>query len=94
MSTIDPLTRRYVIVAGRVQGVGFRWFAKETADSLGLTGWVHNREDGTVEAEAQGTDAKLDEFIERLQTGNTAARVDSLETKPAAVKHEAAFKII
>lgn len=77
-----------------MQGVGFRWFAKETADSLGLAGWVHNREDGSVEAEAQGTDAKLDEFIERLKTGNPAARVDSIETKPAAVKDETAFKII
>lgn len=83
-----------MIVAGRVQGVGFRWYAKETADSLGLAGWVRNREDGSVEAEAQGTDAKLDEFVARLKTGNPAARVDSIETKPAPVKHETTFRII
>lgn len=77
-----------------MQGVGFRWFAKETADSLGLAGWVRNLEDGSVEAEAQGTDEKLDEFVARLKTGNPAARVDSIVTKPAAVKHETTFRII
>lgn len=94
MSTGDPLTRRQVIVAGRVQGVGFRWFTKETADELGLNGWVRNRMDGTVEAEAEGTEAALDEFVERLRTGNPAARVSGIETTPIAVKNETAFRII
>ena len=60
MSTNDPLTRRHLTVRGRVQGVGFRCFAQETAESLGLTGWVRNREDGAVEAEAQGTVEVID----------------------------------
>jgi len=81
-------------VTGRVQGVGFRWFAKETADSLGLAGWVRNREDGSVEAEAQGSDAKLDEFVAALKTGNPAARVDKIETQPAPVKDEKNFRIV
>ena len=39
MSIIDPLTRRHLVVRGHVQGVGFRWFARETAETLGLSGW-------------------------------------------------------
>lgn len=94
MSTIDPLTRLHLSVRGRVQGVGFRWFALETAESLGLMGWVRNREDGSVEAEAQGTAGALDAFVERLRTGNPSAKVNEIKTKPQAVKNETAFRII
>ncbi len=84
MALTDPLTRRHLRVRGRVQGVGFRWFARETAASLGLAGWVRNREDGTVEAEAEGRAAALDEFVRRLRGGCPGARVDSIEQRPAA----------
>jgi acylphosphatase len=94
MSTIDPLTRLHLVVRGRVQGVGFRWFALETAESLGLTGWVRNREDGSVEAEAQGTEEALSAFVARLKSGNPSAKVDSIETGPGAVRTETAFTII
>jgi len=94
MSTNDPLTRRHLTVTGRVQGVGFRWFAFETAESLGLTGWVRNRADGSVEAETEGTRAALDEFERRLRAGNSAARVDEIVTQPAVVKNETTFRII
>lgn len=94
MSTNDPLTRRHVIVAGRVQGVGFRWFTREAADSLGVTGWVRNLADGTVEAEAEGTREALDAFERRLKTGNPHARVDKITTEPSAVKHDKTFRII
>lgn len=83
-----------MLIHGRVQGVGFRWFTLETAESLGLTGWVKNRMDGTVEAEAQGTETALEEFIERLKTGNPAAKVASIEAKPAPVVGEKTFRII
>lgn len=91
---MPPLTRRHLIVVGRVQGVGFRWFAREAADSLGVTGWVRNRADGAVEAEAEGTTEALDEFERRLRTGNPNARVSEIVTTPAAVKHEKTFRII
>lgn len=94
MSTRDPLTRLHIVVAGRVQGVGFRWFVSETAKALGLGGWVRNRDDGSVEAEAEGTASALDEFERRLWTGNPYAQVKEIVTKPAAVRNEKTFKII
>ena len=93
MTRINPLTRRHVVVRGRVQGVGFRWFAKEVADSLGLSGWTRNRDDGSVELEAEGESRSLDEFERRLRTENPAARVDEIVAVPAAPRGEKGFEI-
>ena len=92
MSAPDPLTRRHVFVRGLVQGVGFRWFAKELAESLGLSGWARNREDGSVEAEVEGTPAAVDEFVRRLRDGNPAARVNEIVAVPVAPRGENGFK--
>jgi acylphosphatase len=94
MSIRDPLTRRHVIFRGRVQGVGFRWSAKETADSLGLAGWVRNLRDGSVEAEIEGTPDALDAFERRMRTGCPSARVDEIVSAASAVKNEKSFRII
>ena len=94
MSTSDPLTRLQLIVVGHVQGVGFRWFAKNTADELGLAGWVRNRADGSVEAEAEGTEAALDAFKRRLESGHPDADVSEIVAKPVALKNETTFRII
>ena len=93
MGLTDPLTRRHLRVRGRVQGVGFRWFAREEAESLGLAGWVRNREDGSVEAEAEGRAAALDEFVRRLRVGCPGARVDSIEERADAPRGGAGFEI-
>ncbi len=93
MAKPDPLTRRHLLVTGRVQGVGFRWFAVELAESLGLSGWARNRSDGSVELEAEGTTDALDEFRRRLRTGNPAARVDGIDETPAAPTGEKGFRI-
>ena len=94
MSTIDPLTRRHLAVRGHVQGVGFRWFARQTAETLGLSGWVRNREDGSVEAEAEGTSDALDKFERILRNGNPAARVDEIATQTRAITNQTSFKIL
>lgn len=73
----DSSTRRRFVVSGRVQGVGFRWFVRETGESLGLSGWVRNRPDGAVEAEAEGRSAALAQFAQRLRAG--PGRVDAVE---------------
>src|SRR5215469_5127142 len=70
--------RRY-LVRGRVQGVGFRWFVEREAHILGITGWVRNNHDGSVEVVAQGTRDQLAGLHSRLREGPRAARVDSVE---------------
>jgi acylphosphatase len=70
--------RRY-IVRGRVQGVGFRWFVEREARTLGLTGWVRNNEDSTVELLAAGDAEKLASLKARLEEGPRASRVDAVD---------------
>lgn len=93
MTAPRPLTRRHLLVLGRVQGVGFRWFARELAASLGLAGWARNREDGSVELEAEGAPGALDEFVRRLKDGNPAARVDEVVAVTVAPRGETRFEI-
>jgi acylphosphatase len=72
------LAHRYV-VRGRVQGVGFRWFVEREAHILGISGWVRNNSDGSVEVLAQGTREQLLGLRLRLRQGPRAARVDDVE---------------
>ena len=71
--------RVHVVVRGRVQGVGFRWFVIRRARELGVAGWVRNRGDGAVEAEAEGAREALEGFVAALREGPPSARVASLE---------------
>ena len=75
-------TKRY-LVRGRVQGVGFRWFVEREAHTLGITGWVRNNHDGSVEVLAQGTRDQLSGLHSRLREGPRAARVDAVEVSDA-----------
>lgn len=71
--------KRYAYtVTGIVQGVGFRYFTKSTADRLHLTGWVRNADDGSVEGEVQGDDAACTSFLERLRRGPSYAYVEEV----------------
>ena len=60
--------RKHIIFYGRVQGVGFRWHAVNFANSAGLTGWVQNLEDGTVEMEVQGAEEKIDRLVAYMES--------------------------
>ena len=66
---------------GRVQGIGYRWFVKETAAVHHLSGWVRNVADGSVEGEAQGPVPELDGFLKDLKSGRSAAGVEKMETQ-------------
>jgi acylphosphatase len=66
-------------IKGMVQGVGFRYFTQRAASRLGLTGWVRNMPDGTVEIEAEGDKEALDRFLSELQSGPNFARVDNID---------------
>lgn len=76
--TTDEATVRFVI-AGRVQGVGFRMFAHSHAVSLGLKGWVRNLPTGEVEAVAAGTHERLAQFRALLSRGPQGAEVKGLD---------------
>ena len=78
--------RMHVVVSGRVQGVGFRWFVRETAIELGLAGWVRNRPDGNVEVAADGDDAGVARFRELLRKGPPHAMVASVDDIPSEPK--------
>lgn len=71
-------TTVHLKITGFVQGVGYRYFCYREADQLGLTGWVRNCPDGSVEAEAQGTKDDLVTFIEHLRKGPGNARVEQV----------------
>jgi len=79
-----PVAGKRLVVHGRVQGVAFRYFTQRTARRLGVVGWVRNREDGAVEAEASGPEAALEQFIEALRQGPPAARVSDLRVEELA----------
>jgi len=66
-------------IRGRVQGVGYRAWAADTARALGLAGWVRNRTDGTVEAVAAGDDAAVERFIDACRKGPSLARVTAVD---------------
>ncbi|MCY3723473.1 MAG: acylphosphatase [Candidatus Poribacteria bacterium] len=69
----------FVIITGRVQGVGFRNFTQLNAKQLGINGYAKNLPNGTVEVVAEGDKAQLDALIALLKKGPRYARVDSLE---------------
>ena len=71
---MNRVTRRLAI-AGRVQGVGYRFYAQKKARELGLTGWVRNRRDGSVEALLQGDSAAVDAMIAWCRRGPPSAVV-------------------
>lgn len=72
-------SRVHAIVRGRVQGVNFRYYTTRTARRLGVTGWVANRRDGTVETVAEGSRSDLEEFVDFLHRGSPAARVEDVD---------------
>jgi len=71
--------RLSMTIHGRVQGVGFRYFAQEAAESLGVTGWVRNGWNHEVEIEAQADPATLLIFCERLREGPVLSRVADID---------------
>ena len=72
---------RYFRIQGRVQGVGYRAFTLRQARSLGLSGFVRNLPDGSVEAVAGGEAGELAELESRLRQGPAGARVDSVDVR-------------
>ena len=80
-----------LIVTGKVQGVGYRFWATRMAIRLGLRGWVRNRADGSVEALVTGTPQEVAAMIEACWSGPPGARVADVTAAPAADDGSAGF---
>lgn len=74
--------KRYsIVIGGRVQGVGYRYFTRDAALSLGLSGWVRNMSDGRVELEVEGEQTGIDILIEQLREGPALSRVTAVDVQ-------------
>jgi len=89
------MKRIHAHVIGRVQGVGFRYVTARQALDLGLSGWVRNLPDGSVEVEAQGPERAVDRLVDFLNHGPPAARVERVALSDHAVAAgEKGFRIL
>jgi acylphosphatase len=84
---------RLFIVTGRVQGVGFRYFTRDLAQKLGLTGWVANRYDGSVEIHAEGGAETLQRFLTLIRIGPAFADVEDVTARDVDVTKCTGFRI-
>ena len=84
------MVTRQIRVRGRVQGVGFRYALRREAERRGVTGWVRNRLDGSVEAVIQGPADAVDRIVQWTRRGPATAIVEELREAPP----EAAFDCI
>lgn len=85
---MSPIVTVQVRISGRVQGVGFRLFVQRQALAHGVTGWVRNRPDGSVEALFEGSREALDALLGQVHRGPPGARVTDVAVNPAAGGHE------
>jgi acylphosphatase len=88
------VVRRRVVVRGRVQGVWFRESARRRAEELGVSGWVRNNADGTVEAEVEGAADDVAVLVSWLGLGPPQAHVDSVAVEEQAPCGEPGFRVL
>lgn len=87
--------RYLIIVSGKVQGVGFRFFTFTTAKLLNLTGWVRNCDNGTVKLEAQGSKNNITKLLHKLKSGNGLSKTESLSIKEISpISNDSDFNIL
>ncbi|MCH5334142.1 MAG: acylphosphatase [Agathobacter sp.] len=84
------MIRKHIFFYGRVQGVGFRYYSVNKARQLGLTGWVRNLGDGSVEMEVQGPEEKIDELILFLE-GRTYIWIENMDARSVPLQEERTF---
>ncbi|MBN2502025.1 MAG: acylphosphatase [Anaerolineales bacterium] len=86
--TETQAARLQATVSGRVQGVGFRYFVLDAANSLDLTGWVRNRRNGDVEVLAEGERPDLEALLRRLNRGPSSSYVQDVKHRWEAANGE------
>ncbi|MBS5653362.1 acylphosphatase [uncultured Eubacterium sp.] len=87
---MEDKVRKHIFFYGRVQGVGFRYYSVNKARQLGLTGWVRNLYDGSVEMEVQGPERFIDELIIFLQN-RRFVEIDDIKAKTVPIQDEYDF---
>lgn len=90
---MEQIKRYKAVITGNVQGVGLRVFVVDNASKLGITGWVRNMADGTVEIEAQGNPDKLDQLFATIKKGNFIIKVDNIDCTEIDCVEETSFII-
>lgn len=90
---MEQIKRYKAVITGNVQGVGLRVFVVDNASKLGITGWVRNMADGTVEMEAQGNPDKLDQLFATIKKGNFIIKVDNIDCTEIDYVEETSFII-
>lgn len=86
--------RVHVVVEGKVQGVAYRAWTERSARALGLSGWVRNRREGTVEALFCGPADRVSAMLARCREGPPAARVSNVRSAPFSGEWPAGFTIL
>lgn len=85
------IIRKHIQFYGRVQGVGFRYYSTYKAQSLGLTGWVRNCDDGSVEMEVQGEPDIIDQLILFLHQ-QRFIRIEEMDERKIELEKESSFR--
>ena len=85
--------RKHIIYRGYVQGVGFRYRAYYSARNFGVTGWVRNNDDGSVELEAEGTPKAIDDMLLTLEK-NIYADITDVSSQIIPIHNDRSFEII
>lgn len=84
------MIRRRITFTGSVQGVGFRWRARQAANLYGCTGWCRNEWDGSVTMEIQGEEAQIDQVIEAIRRGRYID-IEGMDARSVPLKAERSF---
>jgi acylphosphatase len=82
-----------VRIEGRVQGVGFRWSLRRRADSLRVSGWAANLDDGAVEALLEGEDERVESLLAWCRRGPSGADVKAVDATPEEPRGERGFVV-
>jgi acylphosphatase len=86
------MTAKRLVISGRVQGVGFRAWMSAQAEALGVSGWVRNRRDGSLEAVVDGDTAAVEELLRACRRGPRHADVTAIEEDLAEPVAEPGFR--
>jgi acylphosphatase len=91
---VAEVSARHVVIRGLVQGVGFRYWTTREASRIGVTGWVTNRPDGSVEAFLEGDAAAVEKLLGWFRSGGApSARVDAVEATDVDPAGSTSFEI-